>query len=245
MQLEHSIEESDARLNLLHGKSRGSAHYAHHSNNNRQKRSTASVSRPLPSADSIRGFLGANRNCCRLCESQGICCFERYFLKDNIFYENQSDDPKVVDFTELETTVNRFRSINRSKSEEDFEIFAINEIKGCISGQNMSCNNKLNYSYNWQLELRGGTKPIGPFVVCRQVFLFVWGITDHHYKRIVNSLKESNDGFISASNIKSYTDHDRIYEDYSYDEINGIFAKNVVVSEGSNKCIGEFNLGTV
>ena len=74
----------------------------------------------------------------------------------------------------------------------------------------------------------GNGEIFGPISVCRAAFQYCWGISDHHRAAVIKSLKESEEGYNIASNVRSLDDHSRIYENYSTDSIAKIFVENIV-----------------
>jgi hypothetical protein len=201
----------------------------------------------LPSQDVVQDFFRDKRKCCGKATSNHSC-LESYFLIDNEQCQAHGDRIKSVDTTSLYNCVTAFRTITRDKSDQDLENHLISEVRNAISGSQQrkeATGISDQFVYSWCLELKGGHKPQGPFIVCREVFAFVWGTTVSRIKRIVGGLKQSDYGYIFSSDVKSFTDESRYFEEFSYDEVESIMKKNLTMQQGGELALGTFEIGNI
>ena len=95
-----------------------------------------------------------------------------------------------IDITSIGNLVKRFRYITRHKSSEELADFAAELVRKAII--NEQDKTPARYKYKWTLSLHGES-PV-KYVVCRPVFCFVWGISDHLIKKTVEATKSSTNG---------------------------------------------------
>ena len=177
--------------------------------------------------EEILAYLNKNKACCSL-QRAGHGCLAQHFLVDNEFFDPRLDElsaKRKLD-TAVCSVVQRFRKVTRNLSSTAYD----SEIQSLIRGAIQSRASDGDYVYAWRLSLLGGSAgaSVGPIPVCKTIFLWVWGITDHHYKEVIKALKASDDGFFNASSVRRLDDSSRAYLPFSSNQIADMFESNVL-----------------
>lgn len=188
----------------------------------------------LPTDEDIRHFF-IESGCCTKKD-----CFTKHFLIADEF----SSSGFSIDFTNMYKVVKRYRNISLGYTKQKFDEFAIGKIRECMTLKptlrKSDASQQKIYRYDWKLGLPIGTgEALPPVTVCRGVFQFCWGITDHHRQQIIASLGESEDGYNAASSARAWDDHSRVYEGVSSDRMAKICTDNIVTIDES---VGERTL---
>ena len=215
---------------------------------------------PLPTQDDVSEFLRnlkskSTGKCCSKA-TRHHCCLETHFLIDNSSYQFQNDAVQTVDTTQLYSFITALRTIVRNYNKKELDEHIIAEVRRCITrttaldrGFAEGSDSAKQFTYNWSLELSAASSAhlrlVGPIFVCREVFVFAWGITDYQLKRTIDAIKLSDYGYVHSSKVQSFTDHSRVFENYSFDEIETICQENLTMPEGKKLSLGTFEIGNV
>ena len=214
----------------------------------RSKSSSKPEMEPLPTQFQIITFLECRKKCC----SRGTrdhCCLETYFLSPI------EDSFASTDTTKLCRFITALRKLTRGKTEQEFDEHVIAEVRRSIKGVQSKKNaapvtpfapadtqaaNTSQFTYEWTLSLiERGICLEGPFIVCREVFAYAWGISLRQIKNAVESIRASDFGYNRSSKTKPLKDNSRYFEDFSYDDVETTIRENVLVENE----LGTFDVG--
>jgi len=185
---------------------------------------------PIPEDAEITKFFHKNQHCCSLRHSDGHNCFAQHFLVENKFYDASIDEPKArlkVNTDAICDVVRRFRKVTRLQDSIAYDHHVQQIIRASITSRTKQ---KGDYTYTWELNLLGGSSgaQVGPYQVCKPTFLWVWGVTDHHYKEVIKAFKSSDDGYVASTTVRPLNDNSRAYLAFSSDALAEHFSANVM-----------------
>jgi hypothetical protein len=222
-------------------------------------KSKAPLPAPLPTQNEVFTFLNTKKRCC----SKGTdshCCLETYFLNEsddgiNLNASYAADESPTVDTTKLYKFILALRKITRTKNKNEMDEHTLSEVRQCIKGtkerktsttlvasENVVFNTNLQFVYEWSLGLltpQAGVALEGPFIVCREVFAFAWGISIRQIKNAAETIRESEYGYCRSSKVRPLTDESRYFEEFSYDDVETVMRENVLVDNE----LGTSNVG--
>ena len=179
---------------------------------------------PINTDADIIAYLNSCNKCCSLAGNLNCCLF------------NQDDFKRPNNTIKLESIVALIklcRNCTEAKSKEDLDRFAISLYRESLVSESKNIiTQEISHQMSWKIQIRG-TDPYGPYVVCRKIFAFVWGITEYKLKAVSKSIKDNHSGYVTNINHSNvpWTDSTRIFDSYSFNDVKDIFEENLVLDE--------------
>ena len=199
------------------GESGGAKH------NKEGKEDKKDIIAPLSDGDII-SFLNSCSNCCSLAGNLNCCLFNQ-----NDFLGRDG----VIKLDMITACVRCCRNSIARKTPAEIDSYILVLYRECLVGESCSqMNGEMVHRMQWKLQI-GGATPYGPYILCRKVFAYVWGISEYKLKSAAKTIKASSTGYASNMThaIKPWNDASRIFDSYSFNEIKDIYEENMVFDD--------------
>lgn len=228
---ECSSDEEDgskkrARSSKKYKNSLGSAKFGNVGNNKEVKiesKDYIALTAPLSDADII-SYLNNCGNCCSLAGNLNCCLFNQ----DDFLGPNGN-----IKLDMISAFVKCCRSSVARKNSEEIDAFTIALYHECLVDEyHNSTTGETAHRMEWKLQIRGAM-PYGPYIVCRKVFAYVWGISEYKLKSASKTVKASRAGYASkmTHTTKPWNDASRVFDSYSFNDITKIYEENLVFDD--------------